>query len=256
MTYEIFIIMEYKCNICEKEFEKPNQLSGHMSVHNVGNFHCHECGKGPFENISKLKGHLSVHKRKPRTKSLEIKNKVIKKHICSFCGIEYNYGRALGGHKVNCHLNPKLNDRKEKLSKIGMGRKMSDEQKLKISKSRKKYLDENPGKIPYLLNHSSKESYPERLFRESLIKNGVNGWTQEYPILRYSLDFAFVDLKIDIEIDGSTHNLENVKKIDIERDNTLSQMGWKILRFSDYEIKNNIDEIIKKIIHVCGVTVA
>lgn len=245
--------MGIECKICDKKFENQNQLSGHMSVHNIGEFYCDECGKGAFDNISKLKGHKSVHKRKPRTKGLKTKNIIIKKnveknHICNFCGSEFKTGQSLGGHKVNCELNPDLNDRKEKLSNIRKGIKLTDEHKEKISKSRKKYLNDNPGKIPYLLNHSSKESYPERLFRESLIRNNIEGWVQEYPILRYSLDFAFVDLKIDIEIDGSTHNLDNVKKIDIERDKTLSDMGWKILRFTDFEIKNNIDEVIKKII--------
>ena len=74
LTYEIFIIMGIECKICDKKFENQNQLSGHMSVHNIGEFYCNECGKGPFDNISKLKGHQSVHKRKPRTKGLKTKN--------------------------------------------------------------------------------------------------------------------------------------------------------------------------------------
>lgn len=42
-------------------------------------------------------------------------------------------------------------------------RTLSEETKKKISKSRKKFLDENPHMVPYLLNHSSKMSYPEKL---------------------------------------------------------------------------------------------
>lgn len=50
---------------------------------------------------------------------------------------------------------------------------LSEETKNKISKSRKKYLIENPDKVPYLLNHSSKgpsypESYFEKIFKDKL----------------------------------------------------------------------------------------
>ena len=41
---------------------------------------------------------------------------------------------------------------------------MSEEQKQKISKSRKKYLEEHPDQVPYLLNHSSEISAPEQYF--------------------------------------------------------------------------------------------
>jgi hypothetical protein len=48
---------------------------------------------------------------------------------------------------------------KKKSGLNAKGRKMSDEQKNKISESRKKYLMENPHMVPYKLNHSSKISY-------------------------------------------------------------------------------------------------
>lgn len=50
------------------------------------------------------------------------------------------------------------------------GKLHTEEEKKQISESRKKYLQEHPDKVPYLLNHSSKMSYPEKYFMD-LFKN-------------------------------------------------------------------------------------
>ena len=52
--------------------------------------------------------------------------------------------------------------------------KHSDATKAKISAHRKMFLAENPDKVPYLLNHSSKNSYPEEYFAEVFSNEGVN----------------------------------------------------------------------------------
>ena len=215
----------YKCSTCNKEFDKRHSYIGHCSSHNRG-----ESYKIGRSNKNKNKD----------------KNKNIKKN-CIHCDTEFDNPLKLGGHQVHCILNPNKILTLEKISKINKGKKMSDEQKKKISESRKKYLNENPGKIPYLLNHSSKESYPERLFREALENNDIKGWKQEFPFKRFSLDFAFIDLKIDVEIDGGTHNLEHVKIIDKEKENILEYNGWVTIRFTDYEIKKEIGKCLDKL---------
>lgn len=80
----------------------------------------------------------------------------------------------------------------------------------------------------------------------------IVGWTQEYPIYRYSLDFAFLKEKINIEVDGSTHNIESVIEKDKIRNKRLNDDGWVILRISDYDVKNNLNHFIsdlKKTLH-------
>lgn len=69
------------------------------------------------------------------------------------------------------------------------GKKHSEETKRKISEARKKYLNEHPDKVPFKLNHSSKESYPEKYFRTWLKKENLFE-KQEFQIDRYTLDFA------------------------------------------------------------------
>lgn len=140
-------------------------------------------------------------------------------------------------------------DTKNKIRKNATGRVLSVEEKEKISKSMRKYFTDNPDKVPYRIYHSSKESYAEKTFRILLEKNGIEGWIQEYPVSIYQMDFAFIKNKIDVEIDGNTHLLENVKKIDDRRDLYMESIGWRVIRFKASDLKKDpykILEILKK----------
>lgn len=114
---------------------------------------------------------------------------------------------------------------------------LSEEHKRKISKKQTEYLKNNPDQVPYRRSHYSKgPSYPEKVFAESLKNAGITGWATEYQNSIYSYDFAFVDKKIDVEIDGPTHTSEKVKKIDKKRDDWSKQQGWTVIRFSAKEV--------------------
>ncbi len=126
-------------------------------------------------------------------------------------------------------------------------KKATQETKDKISKARIKYLQENPDKVPYLINHSSKKSYPEQIFEEALLKNNINGWIYAYRNGIYEYDFAFPDLKIDVEIDGGTHNSEKVIKIDKRRDMWSESEGWKVLRFKATDVKKDVSQCIERL---------
>jgi len=103
--------------------------------------------------------------------------------------------------------------------------------KNKISKARKKFLEENPDKAPYLLNHYSKgPSYPEKYFAELFKKEKID-LDRYHQIGLYQLDFADLKNKIDIEIDGSQHRHDSrVVASDINRTNWLTARGWKVYR--------------------------
>ena len=136
---------------------------------------------------------------------------------------------------------------KNKLKKYQTGKKMSDEVKKKISDSRIKYLKENPDKVPYKLNHSSKMSYPEKIFYNALVSSKLSGWEYNYQNSIYSYDFAFVKEKIDIEIDGGTHLTDKVKQIDKRRDEFSRQQGWNVVRFTAKEVKEDVIKCIEKV---------
>ena len=132
-------------------------------------------------------------------------------------------------------------------------RKHTEETKKKISQIRKKYLKENPDKVPYLLNHSSKESYPEKYFNK-IFKNEKINTKRYHQIGLYQLDFCILESKIDIEIDGEQHYSDiKIVESDKRRNQHLENLGWKILRirWSHYKKLNKEDrtQFIKNLIN-------
>jgi very-short-patch-repair endonuclease len=119
-------------------------------------------------------------------------------------------------------------------------RLLSTETKKKISESRIKYLKENPEKVPYRINHSSKKSWPEIVFENGLNSMGITGWVSRYRNSIYEYDFAWLKEKIDVEIDGGTHKTEKVKKIDSRRDEFSRQDGWLVVRFDAERVKKDV----------------
>lgn len=63
----------------------------------------------------------------------------------------------------------------------------------------------------------------------------------------YIVDFYCPSTKLIIEIDGGQHYSEEGKNKDKIRDNYLINLGFKILRFSDREVFENIDEVLTRI---------
>lgn len=136
----------------------------------------------------------------------------------------------------------KLRTRQQALElSIKRGRRShSQETKNKLSKIQLDYLRKNPDKVPYLINHSSKKSWPEQLFENALNTANIKGWFYHYRNGIYQYDFAFPDLKIDVEIDGNTHNTDKVKEIDSRRDQFSKLQGWTVLRFPAGRVNKNV----------------
>ena len=142
---------------------------------------------------------------------------------------------------------------KNKLSNIWKNHKHLQETKDKISNSRKKYLEEHPDKIPFKLNHSSKQSYPEKYFEELFVKENIP-LQYHKQISRYELDFYNEDLMKYVEIDGEQHYSDYMIKHDIERTLYLEKIGWKgiRIRWSDYKKSLNKEIFINKIKEFMG----
>ena len=105
----------------------------------------------------------------------------------------------------------------------------------------KDFLLKNPDKVPYLLNHSRNESYPEKYFWNIFNKENI-GIVKSYRIGLYELDFSIPNKKIDIEIDGNQHYYDDkIVESDIRRSKYLEELGWDIIRirWSDYQKMDN-----------------
>ena len=66
---------------------------------------------------------------------------------------------------------------------------------------------------------------------------------RERPILNYIVDFVCLDLLLVIEVDGITHDSEEAQFNDRKRDKELGSIGFHVLRFSSWEVLNQIDDV-------------
>lgn len=169
---------------------------------------------------------------------------------CKLCSKSFEKHTSMAAHTAMCPKNPNRENTIKKAATNRKGKPLSQEHKNKISASRKKYLIEHPDKVPYLLNHSSKKSYPEKIFEDTLNKLGIIGWVYNYQNSIYQYDFAFPNLKIDVEIDGKTHLLEHVKLIDKERDEFSISNGWRVIRFDAKSVTYNPIECVNRVKYI------
>ncbi len=140
----------------------------------------------------------------------------------------------------------------DNLSIFNKGKKVSDETKSRTSKSMIIFLENNPDKVPYLLNHSRNESYPEKYFTDIFKKYNLIV-SKYHRIGLYELDFCILNKKIDIEIDGDQHYLDKkIVESDKRRNEYLDKLGWDIIRvkWSEYKSlsKDNKERYIKSLI--------
>ena len=70
---------------------------------------------------------------------------------------------------------------------------------------------------------------------------------RQRPIDEYIVDFYFKDLMLAIEIDGCSHEAEEIYKKDISRQDRLESLGVRFLRFNDLDIKKNLNGVLGRI---------
>lgn len=137
---------------------------------------------------------------------------------------------------------PKMSeDTRQKISDASKNRKLSEETKEKISDAMKKAHSDGRAWNIGMSRWNNKPSYPETFFI-NVIENEFNNknYIREYPFHKYSLDFAWVNQKKVIEIDGSQHQrFDEIKKRDNEKELLLLKEGWQLLRIKWSDIFNN-----------------
>lgn len=72
---------------------------------------------------------------------------------------------------------------------------------------------------------------------------------RQEPIGKYIVDFLCYEKKLIIELDGGQHNL--FKEKDLIRDEWMNKQGYKVIRFWNNEVLNNIDGVLISIKENC-----
>jgi very-short-patch-repair endonuclease len=208
-----------KCDICDREFKNKGGYVSHIKTCNYVN---------------------------------TIKDEIIFLYVDLFIGVneigkKFNIGKdtvikVLGDKKRSISEGVKIARKKYPERYI-----CSEETKEKIRVKRIQFMKNNPDKTAW---RTSNLSYPEKLFLEKL---EMLNWGEKYSIIReycifpYFIDFAFVNEKVAVEIDGSQHLLVDRKERDDKKDKLLLNVGWNVIRITDKEVKSNIDNVMLEI---------
>ena len=73
---------------------------------------------------------------------------------------------------------------------------------------------------------------------------------RQVPIDNYIVDFFCHELGLVIEIDGFSHQFSEQYQYDLNRQSCLIDFGLKIVRFSEKEVMQNIDEVIDVLVTI------
>ena len=88
----------------------------------------------------------------------------------------------------------------------------------------------------------------ETLLWEELRNNKIGFKVRrQHCIDNFIIDFAFLNEKVLIEIDGSYHDELEQEKYDVARTEYLTELGYKLIRFTNEEIVNDINAVVEKI---------
>ncbi|RYY36839.1 MAG: endonuclease domain-containing protein [Sphingobacteriaceae bacterium] len=110
--------------------------------------------------------------------------------------------------------------------------------------------------IPYNtgLKELARQLRNDSTLGEILLWNELSGkklygydFQRQKPILNFIADFFCYELELLIEIDGNSHNHEEKFVLDIEREEKLKAYGLTIIRFSETEVRKDMNNVLRAI---------
>ena len=109
-----------------------------------------------------------------------------------------------------------------------------------------KNLPNNPKSIS---RHLRKVATPAEVILWEEIRNRKLGglkFRRQYPVLGFILDFYCAEKSLGIELDGSIHDSQD--EYDKWREKVILEKGIRIVRFTNQEIIEDIEDVKRKII--------
>lgn len=139
------------------------------------------------------------------------------------CDVSYLKNFAIYVQKINC--------------------KKEEEQKILINELGEEYP---------IVTHPEYVSEWERILYKALYKEGIKTIPQ-YQIDKYTLDLALFNegRMLDIEVDGEHYHRNWTGELcrrDQIRNQRLFELDWDVKRFWVYEVRDNLDDCVKKIV--------
>jgi very-short-patch-repair endonuclease len=81
------------------------------------------------------------------------------------------------------------------------------------------------------------------------LRRMTQGWKfrRQPPVGPYVPDFACLEIKLAIEVDGATHGTDDEISYDRSRTRYLEERGWRVVRFWNREIFENLAGVVDTI---------
>jgi DNA mismatch endonuclease (patch repair protein) len=92
--------------------------------------------------------------------------------------------------------------------------------------------------------------------KDAMHASGLSGFVTEYEVGYYSIDEARPDLRLAVEIDGcywhgclvcGFSGMDNTRSYDRRKTTYLRNRGWTILHLREHEIKDNLNECVRRV---------
>ena len=236
--------------------EKQKKFYSDMKERNKKELICPVCGKiftvqanDPQKFCSTFCSHIGQ-----KHTTVQLVNRV-----CAICGKEFSV--KPWNKKKTCSKSCQYT----LMGLSSVGRKCSE-------KKRQQMMENNPSKNPCVLQKmkdtkikngtlhiwSGKRGGNGQFTKEQMIlyRQLGEGWFLELPIkthrkspypTNYKVDIGNPFLKIAIEVDGQTHNSPKQRALDLKKTSLLEVLGWRVLRFTNRQINQNLSDVILQI---------
>lgn len=112
-----------------------------------------------------------------------------------------------------------------------------------------RFLPDNKNLKEFSRELRSHSTLSEILHWQNLRANQFRGYSfnRQKPLENYIVDFYCRKLNLVIEIDGDSHFDEGSCISDLKRQEILEKLGLQFLRFSDLEVKKNMNSVLAEI---------
>ncbi len=110
-------------------------------------------------------------------------------------------------------------------------------------------------KIVHLARQYRREPTPaEEMLWKALRDRRLEGlkFRRQHPLGRYILDAYCVSEGLVVEVDGAVHQETDQAAHDAEREVFLASQGIRVLRFTNDEVENRMEEVVRKIMEAAG----
>ncbi|MBI3331862.1 endonuclease domain-containing protein [Candidatus Peregrinibacteria bacterium] len=112
------------------------------------------------------------------------------------------------------------------------------------------FVDGSTRKAQYLRKH---QTTAEKILWRRLRNRQLYGlkFRRQFPIGKYVVDFMCLDSRLAIELDGNSHQFR--EKTDMKKQIFLEQQGFTLLRYSNNQIKFNLEMSLVQIAQKAGI---